>query len=125
MSLGKMAGDGNASMFTKEGLNIYKEEDVLITCKGKPILAGRRDKRGRYPITLIQQQGQCKRKIPTKASKKYLQQANSVYDLPSTEEAMQWMHATRGYPVKSMWLKAITAGNFTGWPIIHERTVAK
>ena len=54
-----------------------------------------------------------------------MQQANSVYDLPSTEEAVKWMHATCGYPVKSTWIKAIKAGNFTGWPIINERTVAK
>ena len=63
--------------------------------------------------------------MPTKAPKKYLQQANSVYDLPSTKEAVKWMHATCGYPVKSTWLKATKAGNFTGWPIINERMVAK
>ena len=48
-----------------------------------------------------------------------------MYDLPSTEESMKRMHATCGYPVKSTWLKAIKAGNYTGWPIINERTVAK
>ena len=63
--------------------------------------------------------------MPTKALKKYLQQANSVYDLPSTDEVVRWMHATYGYSVKSTWLKAIKAGNFTGWPIINERTVSK
>ena len=50
--------------------------------------------------------------MPTKALKKYLQQANSVYDLPSTDEVVRWMHATYGYSVKSTWLKAIKAGNF-------------
>ena len=35
------------------------------------------------------------------------------------------MHATCGYPVKSTWIKAIRAGNFTGWPIITVRTVTK
>jgi hypothetical protein len=38
MSIGKTANDGPVSVFTKEGINIFKEEDVLITCKGKPIL---------------------------------------------------------------------------------------
>ena len=41
MSVGKTADDGNVSVFTKEGVKIYKEEDVLITCKGEPILMGR------------------------------------------------------------------------------------
>jgi hypothetical protein len=81
MSVGKTADDDNLSVFMKEGVNIYKEEDVLITCKCKPILVGRRDEQGRYRIPLVQQRGQWKPKIPTKASKKYLQQANSVCDL--------------------------------------------
>ena len=91
MSVGKTADDGNVSVFTKEEVKIYKEEDILITCKGEPILVGRRDERGRYRIPLMHQRGQWKPRIPTKASKKYLQQANSVYDLPSTEEAVKWL----------------------------------
>ena len=39
-SVGKTADDGNVSVFTKENVKIYKEEDVLITCKDKPILVG-------------------------------------------------------------------------------------
>jgi hypothetical protein len=38
MSVSKTANDGTVSVFTKEGVNVFKEEDVLITCKGKPIL---------------------------------------------------------------------------------------
>jgi len=46
MSVGKTADDGTVSVFTKEGVNVFKEEDVLITCKGKPILIGVRDSHG-------------------------------------------------------------------------------
>jgi hypothetical protein len=38
MSIGKTLDDGTISVFTKEGVNVFKEEDILITCKGKPIL---------------------------------------------------------------------------------------
>jgi hypothetical protein len=31
MSVGKTADGGTASVFTKEGVNVFKEEDVLIT----------------------------------------------------------------------------------------------
>jgi hypothetical protein len=41
MSIGKTADDGNISIFTKEGVSVYKEEDVLITCKGEAILIGK------------------------------------------------------------------------------------
>ncbi len=48
MSVGKTANEGTVSVFTKDGINVFKEEDVLITCKGKPILIGVRDGHRRY-----------------------------------------------------------------------------
>ena len=54
LSVGKTADDGNISIFTKEGVSVHKEEDVLITCRGKPVLIGKRDEYGRYRIPLIQ-----------------------------------------------------------------------
>ena len=125
MSVGKTADDGNVSVFTKDDVKVYKEQDILITCKGAPILIGIRDERGRYRIPLVQQHGQWQPRKPTRKARIHLQQANHVYDLPSTEEAVKWMHDTCGYPVKSTWLKAIKAGNFLGWPVITERTVSK
>ena len=45
LSVGKFADDGNTSIFTKDGVSVHKEVDVLITCKGK-LLVGVRDKNG-------------------------------------------------------------------------------
>ena len=125
MSVGKTCDDGNISIFTGDGVTVHKEEDVLITCKGEPILIGVRDERGRYRIPLIQQKGHWQPRRPTKRAKKALNQANSVYDLPSIEQAVKWMHAVCGYPVKSTWLKAIKAGNFIGWPLLTVENVRK
>ena len=97
---------------------VHTEEDILITCKGSSILIGKRDKRGRYRIPLVQERGQWAPRHPTKTTRDTLQQANSVYDLPSTEQAIRWMHAVCGFPVKSTWLKAIKAGNYIGWPML-------
>ncbi len=118
MSVGKTAGDGTVSVFTKEGVNIFKEEDVLITCKGEPILISVRDSHGRYRIPLMQQLGQWQLRRLSKQARRALQKANSVYDLPSTEQAIKWMHTICGYPVKSTWFKAIKAGNYVGWPML-------
>eukprot|EP00804_Cyclotella_cryptica_P008100 CCRYP_004591-RA/>CCRYP_004591-RA protein AED:0.17 eAED:0.17 QI:0/0/0/1/0/0/4/0/815 len=117
MSVGKVSDDGTLSIFTKD--------DVLITCKGAPILIGVRDDHGRYRIPLTQHKGTWQPRKPSKRAKQVLQQANSVYDLPSTEQAIKWMHAVCGYPVKSTWLKAIKAGNFVGWPLLTEANVKK
>jgi hypothetical protein len=43
MSIGKTADNGTISIFTKNGVAVHKEMDVLITCKGEPILIGVRN----------------------------------------------------------------------------------
>jgi hypothetical protein len=40
MSVGKTADDGTISIFTKDGVTVHNEQDVLTTCKGEPILVG-------------------------------------------------------------------------------------
>ncbi len=125
MSVGKTSNNGTISVFTKTGVTMFKEEDVLITCKGKPILIGMRDGRERYQIPLMQQRGQWQPRHPSKQARKALRQANSVYGLPSTKQAIKWMHAVCGYLVKSTWLKAIKAGNYVGWPMLMEHNVQK
>jgi hypothetical protein len=57
--------------------------------------------------------------------KQTLRQANNVYDLPSIEQAVKWMHAVCGYPVKSTWMRTIRAGNYVGWPMLTEQNVSK
>eukprot|EP00804_Cyclotella_cryptica_P019513 CCRYP_006650-RA/>CCRYP_006650-RA protein AED:0.36 eAED:0.36 QI:0/-1/0/1/-1/1/1/0/427 len=125
MSVGKTSDDGTISIFTKDGVTIHKEQDVLITCHGKPLLIGVRDVQGRYRIPLVQHRGQWQPRIPSKKARTVLSQAHSVYDLPSTEQAIKWMHAVCGYPVKSTWLKAVQAGNFIGWPLLTAKNVQK
>jgi hypothetical protein len=120
MSVGKTAYDGTISIFTKDGVTIHKEMDVLITCKGEPILIGVRDELGCHRIPLIQRRGQWQPQRSSKQAQKSLCQANSVYDLPSTEQAIKWMPLVCGYLVKSTWLKTIKAGNYIGWPMLTE-----
>ena len=78
MSVGKTSDAGIISIFTKEGVTVHKEEDVLITCKGKPILVGARDMNGRYRIPLVQSKGNWTPRRPTKHSKKLLRQAKLI-----------------------------------------------
>jgi hypothetical protein len=73
----------------------------------------------------MQQKGQWQPRKPRARINAALQKANSVYDLPSIEQAIKWMHAVCGYPVKSTWIKAVKAGNFTGWPLLTEKNVQK
>jgi hypothetical protein len=124
MSMGKTSDDGTVSVFTKEGVNIFKEEDVLITCKGEQSSSASEITRT-IPNTVDATTGPLATMTPIQTSKKALLQANSVYDLPSTKQAIKWMHPVCSYLVKSTWLKAINAGNYVGWPMLTERNVQK
>eukprot|EP00804_Cyclotella_cryptica_P029885 CCRYP_010794-RA/>CCRYP_010794-RA protein AED:0.38 eAED:0.53 QI:0/0/0/1/0/0.2/5/0/538 len=121
MSVGKTADDGTVSIYTKDGVTIHKETHVLITCHGKPLLIGVRDKHGRYRIPLIQHGGQWQPRTPSKKAHAAHSQAKSVYELPSTEQAIKWIHAV----LRSTWLKAIHAGNFVGWPLLAAKNIQK
>ena len=126
LSVGRMANAGYTSIFTKHGVQVIKDEDVLIRLQGKPVMIGIRDENGRFKIPLVaNQHGKYKPRIPTNKDVSSLEQANNVYDLPSVEEGIKWLHAACGYPVQSTWLKAVRNGHFRGWPLITERTVKK
>jgi hypothetical protein len=125
ISVGKVTDDGNVSIFTKDRVTVHDEQDVLITCQGEPLFIGVRDQHGRYHIPLTQHRCQWQLRKPMKKSKQALRQANSVYDLPSIEQAIKWMHAVCGYPVKSTWMRPIRAGNYVGWPMLTEQNVSK
>ena len=43
-------------------------------------------------------------------------EAYIAYDLPSVEALIRYFHAVAGYPIRSTWLKAISAGNYSSWP---------
>jgi hypothetical protein len=46
MRVGKTSDDGTVLVFTKEGVNVFKVENVLVTCNGEPILISIRDNQG-------------------------------------------------------------------------------
>ncbi|KAL7487503.1 hypothetical protein ACHAW6_013082 [Cyclotella cf. meneghiniana] len=125
MSVGNTADDCTISIFTKDSVTIHKDTDVLITCQGKPLLIGVQNEHGRCRIPLIQHSGQWQPRTPSKKASTVLSQANNVYDLPSTKQAIKWMHAIGRYPVKSTWLKSVQAGNFVGWPLLTAKNIQK
>ena len=41
-----------------------------------------------------------------------------MYDLPSINQTVRYLHAAAGFPTEDMWIKAIKAGNYNTWPTI-------
>ena len=129
------------------GVTIHKPEDVNIDYTGKPVASGFRERTGhrfwRIPIKAPetpeteQMPMSCKPSIverlllsksPT-ITKEQLSNAteisHNVYELPSIEQGIRYMHATCGYPAKSTWIKAIGKGNYAGWPLLTVENVHK
>ena len=72
MSVGKTSENGTISIFTKDGVTVHKEQDILITCKGKPIRIRIHDNKGHYCILLMQQRGHWQPRKPSKKAEQTL-----------------------------------------------------
>ena len=51
--------------------------------------------------------------------------ALNVYDLPSIEQVVHWMHASLGYPAASTWIKACQAGNFDRFSFANTKYIRR
>ena len=72
MSLVKTADDGNVSIFTKEGVTVYKGKDALLICQRNPNNIVKRYEHGSYRIPLNQDHGQWQQHRPTEEVKRKL-----------------------------------------------------
>ena len=117
-----------------EGVTIHRPEDVDISYTGEPVAAGYRETTGhrfwhlpiRAPnkkdpadMPLAKKLSLVERLLLSKSPKVSMELlseateiAHNVYELPSTEQGIRWMHAACGYPAKSTWIKAIRNGNY-------------
>jgi hypothetical protein len=49
----------------------------------------------------------------------------NVYELPSIEQTIRYLHAAAGFPTKITWLAAIRLGNYNTWPLVTVSNVHK
>ena len=50
---------------------------------------------------------------------------NNVYEIPSIEPAIRYLHGAAGFPTKATWLKAIRKGSYLSWPLVNVKNVSK
>jgi hypothetical protein len=115
LSVNKMTENGHSTIFHEgnEGVTIHKSGPLTITTSEPPLL------RGSKPT------GSNLWTVLTDGNKPKCEEANNVYNLPSTKETIRYLHASAGHPVKDTWAKAIKAGNFTTWPRLSVKAVHK
>ncbi|KAL7551824.1 hypothetical protein ACHAWF_015016 [Thalassiosira exigua] len=120
LSGSKFADAGYVTVLTPTELLIYDEKDYHRVDK-EAVLRGWRDKgTGLWNVPLEENPS------PSFALPKEAEEAlNNVYELPSTEQVVRYLHACAGFPTKKTWLKAIKGGNFASWPLLTEEAVRK
>eukprot|EP00804_Cyclotella_cryptica_P001148 CCRYP_019776-RA/>CCRYP_019776-RA protein AED:0.44 eAED:0.40 QI:0/0/0/1/0/0/3/0/248 len=49
----------------------------------------------------------------------------NVYELPSIQQTIRYLHAAAGFPAKTTWMAAIRHGNYNTWPLVTVASVHK
>jgi hypothetical protein len=112
-SVNKFSQAGYTMVFYpgEEGVTIHEPNTFQITTTTPPILQGCKNK-GLWTVTVDNtEQVGLREKV------------NNVHNIPSTKEAIQYLHAAAGYPVQETWTDAIKAGSYTTWPGINVKMV--
>ena len=58
-------------------------------------------------------------------TKELSEAVHNVFDLPSIEQIIRYLHASIGVLTKRTWIKATKKGNFIGWPLVTVENVSK
>jgi hypothetical protein len=54
-----------------------------------------------------------------------MEHINNVYELPSVEQTVRYLHTAAGHPTKDTWMKAVARENYNSWPLINVQNVRK
>eukprot|EP00804_Cyclotella_cryptica_P029656 CCRYP_019045-RA/>CCRYP_019045-RA protein AED:0.39 eAED:0.39 QI:0/-1/0/1/-1/1/1/0/453 len=120
MSVSTLVNNGYTTVFLPghQGVHIYCAEDVNISPSAPPSLQGWRDNRGLWMVPIDDAPA-------ISPSIDITESANSVYELPSTNEVVRFLHAASGYPTKATLLQAAKHGNLITFPGLTPENIAK
>ena len=153
LSTSKFADAGYTAVYDDEEVNFYEKEHVKIDAKA--VLKGYRCPKSRLwrvPLTknivnentdTIILDSPCGQKSTNKLyhiesshetrehiranMKRGTDYMGNVYELPSIEHTIRYLHASAGYPTKETWLKAIRQphSSYSTWPLVNVKNVNK
>lgn len=58
IGISKVVDNENTAIIDRQGVMVYKDEDILILVKDKPVMVGKRENHGWFKIPLVQYRGQ-------------------------------------------------------------------
>ena len=126
LSTGKMVDEDYFAVYDKESCHIYDGKTAKLQVSEEVILKGYRCKttgQWRIPLKPIVATEHNDTLLVDRPSPQ--EAIASVYELPSVEKTIRYLHAAAGFPTKPTWLKAIKAGSFNTWPGLSAKAVRK
>ena len=128
VSVGKMAANGYVSIFypDKRGVEVYDGEQVTVSAEGEPVIRGWRESNNTWRIPLIEGEAEgewldCERRELNISQP----QINNLYNLPSLEQRVAYIHACLGFQTKAAMLDAAAAGRLVGIPFATTRNIRR
>ena len=101
----------------RQGVQVLDATKSEIWVSGEAVLQGWRDQQGLWRVPI--KDGET----VALTQENLVESLNNVFDLPSTEQTIKYLHACAGFPTKRTWIKAIKKGNFVGWPLLTVENV--
>ena len=97
-------------------VKFMREAVIVQDTRGTPVLTGWRENLGPSLLRIALQSGEANLPRMNCTANMATLEAYSAYDLLSVAVLIRYFHAETGYPVRSTWLTAISAGNYSSWP---------
>ena len=119
----KFADANYVTVLTPNEVLIYDGHGLKISTSKDAIMRGWRDTTSglwRIPLEENCSPNKSEYVLLPKGSEDAI---NNIYELPSTEKIVRYLHACAGFPTKTTWIKAIRAGNFATWPHLTLKAV--
>ena len=104
-----------------EVVQVFDENKSKVIVTGDAILRGWWDSHGLWRVP-VGYESNADIALNIKELNEIL---HNVFDLPSIEQTIQYMHTCIVSPTRHTWVKAIRRGNFIGWPLVTVKNVNK
>ncbi len=114
-SINKWAEEGYTMIFHpgENGITVHKPGTLTMIMGELPVLRGHKPRGSKlWTMSMSKQNDKT-------------EQANNIYSLPLTAQAIRYLHAVAGYPVKDTWIEAIYMGNYVTWSGLTAKAVRR
>eukprot|EP00804_Cyclotella_cryptica_P018370 CCRYP_015487-RA/>CCRYP_015487-RA protein AED:0.13 eAED:0.11 QI:0/0/0/1/0/0.5/2/0/1281 len=131
MSVGVLANNGYTTIFHPhtKGAEVYAKGTCTINASQPPVLQGWRDNKGLWSVAIQKEttnaERSAARRVRSSMATHPNERANNVFDLPSTQEVIRFLHASLGFPTKQTLLAAIRNKHLTTFPGLTVEAVNK